>query len=638
MGFPLPPWRRAPSRWGRVLATLLCAFVVLGVAPTAARADTADPGAAAAGTTWSPPVPGRVVRPFSEPANQFAAGHRGVDFAAPAGAAVRAAGAGTVAFAGDVAGSLHVVVAHTNGLRTSYSFLLDVSVHVGQTVARGDVVGHAGGTDEDHAVGVLFFGLRVGDRYVDPMVLFRPRDLTELVRLVPAGERPARPWVSPTRERAELALGLAFKPRSIAPSTVAPPGGAAPAATLGDAGGGCGDGIPVIGDAVSTACDAVVAAGHEVIDWTATSVAAALDLGLSVLHHAGRIGAELVARLRDPLHGLLVTLRDLSEAPERALLATPLGKVASDLVKIGLRIWDWTQRECSKDAPPADGTGGDGHLLMAVGGIDSHTFADGRSFGLDTKALGYSASDVTWFSYADDGGKYDKVDTHGDLVAKAALLGQQLEQMRREHPGKPVDLIAHSQGGVVVDWFLVHIYKQDPAKFPPLDTVVTLSSPHQGAPLATAGEQLRRTAVGRNLTRIFDEHNDKHPPSGSTAVQELAEDSWFMDNLFVGGLPDKIHVTSIGASDDWVVPADHISVPGGQEIVVDVGGVEHDHTEIPHDPNALRAVRAALDHKPLPCTSLLDSVRGALEPVVISAASHDLGNLATTLLKGPGPL
>jgi hypothetical protein len=294
---------------------------------------------------------------------------------------------------------------------------------------------------------------------------------------------------------------------------------------------------------------------------------------------------------------------------------------------------------CSKNAPPADGTGGDGHLLLAVGGIDSHTFADGSSFNLDTKALGYVADDVNWFSYADDGGKYREDDTHGDLRDKAALLGRQLEQMAREHPGKPVDLIAHSQGGVVVDWFLVHIYNENPGKYPPLDTVVTLSTPHQGAPLATAGEQLRTSAVGRNLTRLADEVPGlpKHPPSDSTAVQQLAEDSWFMRHLFDGGLPDKIHLTSIGGTDDVVVPANHIGAPGADQIVVDVEGGS-DHHNIPDDPRALQAVRAALEHKPLPCTSLLEGVRSALEPVVFSRVSHDLGQYGTTLLKGPNPL
>ena len=37
-----------------------------------------------------------------------------------------------------------------------------------------------------------------------------------------------------------------------------------------------------------------------------------------------------------------------------------------------------------------------------------------------------------------------------------------------------------------------------------VDTVVTLSTPHQGAPLATAGSKLRASGIGRALTDAVD--------------------------------------------------------------------------------------------------------------------------------------
>ena len=153
---------------------------------------------------WIPPVDGRVVAPFREPVSRYGAGHRGVDFAAAPGAAVRAANDGRVSFAGDVAGSLHIVVAHDGGIRTSYSFLSRVDVGVGQQVRKGQIVGAAGGTGEGHGPGVLHFGVRIGERYVDPMLLLRPPDLTEIVRLVPAGERAAAGHKTPEEEVSEL--------------------------------------------------------------------------------------------------------------------------------------------------------------------------------------------------------------------------------------------------------------------------------------------------------------------------------------------------------------------------------------------------------------------------------------------------
>jgi murein DD-endopeptidase MepM/ murein hydrolase activator NlpD len=162
-------------------------------------------GAPASGLAgWQRPVAGRVVRPFQAPAFRYGPGHLGVDFAAAPGSPVRAAGAGTVVFAGVVAGTMHVVISHSaevrpgelqkRGLRTSYSFLASIRVHTGEEVARGAIVGTTGGRGEQHDGSVLHVGLRVGDTYVDPMQLFGPPDLAAVVHLAPVGpERRAIP-------------------------------------------------------------------------------------------------------------------------------------------------------------------------------------------------------------------------------------------------------------------------------------------------------------------------------------------------------------------------------------------------------------------------------------------------------------
>src|SRR5436190_4226903 len=150
MGSP----RRRPHHFAPGV-TLIVLAAALAPAPVA-RASLAAGG-------WLRPVDGAVVRPFVAPASVYGPGHRGVDLAAPPGTPVRAANDGTVVFAGAVAGSLHVTVAHDGGLRTSYSFLQSVAVREGAAVARGDVVGTAGGSGPDHDGTVVHFGLRVGD-------------------------------------------------------------------------------------------------------------------------------------------------------------------------------------------------------------------------------------------------------------------------------------------------------------------------------------------------------------------------------------------------------------------------------------------------------------------------------------------
>ena len=143
------------------------------------------PAPAAASTRWIRPVDGRVVRAFRPPRSAYGAGHLGVDFAAAPGTPVRAAGPGIVVFAGRVGDELDVVVRHAGDLRTTYAFLATVTVHAGERVAAGTVVGRTGGRGTNHDGSVLHLGLRVGDTYVDPMQLFGPPDLGAVVHLAP---------------------------------------------------------------------------------------------------------------------------------------------------------------------------------------------------------------------------------------------------------------------------------------------------------------------------------------------------------------------------------------------------------------------------------------------------------------------
>jgi murein DD-endopeptidase MepM/ murein hydrolase activator NlpD len=163
--------RRRRIAPGSRVARLLALLVLLAFVPLAS-----GPPAGAAVGPFSPPVDAPVVDPFRPPASPYGAGNRGWEYATEPGTTARAAGAGTVSFAGQVGGSLHVTVAHGGGLRTSYSFLATVGVRTGEEVERGSPLG---------ATGELFhFGVRVGDRYIDPAALFRVGGLRERARLL----------------------------------------------------------------------------------------------------------------------------------------------------------------------------------------------------------------------------------------------------------------------------------------------------------------------------------------------------------------------------------------------------------------------------------------------------------------------
>src|SRR3954451_12807165 len=64
--------------------------------------------------------PPAVVRRFEPPPRPWLPGHRGVDLGGRPAEVVHAAGSGTVAFAGTVAGRGVVSVDHAGGLRTTY--------------------------------------------------------------------------------------------------------------------------------------------------------------------------------------------------------------------------------------------------------------------------------------------------------------------------------------------------------------------------------------------------------------------------------------------------------------------------------------------------------------------------------------
>lgn len=113
---------------------------------------------------YIPPVDAPVVDPFRPPSVPWAQGNRGLEYDTAPGDLVWASAEGTVTFAGQVGGELHVAVEHADGLRTGYSFLDSVAVTRGQVVRQGDTIGLAG--DRFH------FGARVGPAYVDPAALF----------------------------------------------------------------------------------------------------------------------------------------------------------------------------------------------------------------------------------------------------------------------------------------------------------------------------------------------------------------------------------------------------------------------------------------------------------------------------------
>jgi murein DD-endopeptidase MepM/ murein hydrolase activator NlpD len=177
-----------------LLSRLIVLAVLLGLlgCPRAAMAADADP----VGVWPLQPEP-EVVRGFAPPAVVWGSGHRGVDLLGSPGQAVHAALAGTVSFAGRLAGRGVVVVDH-GATRTTYE-PVTASVDRGATVGRGAEIGSLE-TAGSHCAPqtCLHWGWKRGEEYLDPLDLVGDGAvrLLPLWRDVPV-PLVARPFVPP---------------------------------------------------------------------------------------------------------------------------------------------------------------------------------------------------------------------------------------------------------------------------------------------------------------------------------------------------------------------------------------------------------------------------------------------------------
>ena len=158
----------------KVFLLVVALLAVLVAAPNGARGDSPAPA------VWPLSPQPTVVDRFDPPDAPWGSGHRGVDLLGLPGQSVRAALAGTVTFAGTLAGRGVVVVDH-GATRTTYE-PVDPTVAVGTVLAAGDVIGTLQtGLSHCFPRTCLHWGLVRGEVYLDPLSLlgFAP------VRLLP---------------------------------------------------------------------------------------------------------------------------------------------------------------------------------------------------------------------------------------------------------------------------------------------------------------------------------------------------------------------------------------------------------------------------------------------------------------------
>ncbi|WP_040493356.1 murein hydrolase activator EnvC family protein [Ilumatobacter nonamiensis] len=156
-------------------------IIIVGVAGSLVAGSSAQ-----ARPCWRPPVDGVVADPFREPPCPYCAGNRGIEYRIGGRTSVSAVESGTVTWSGEIAGTRYVVVRHANGWRATYGRLSAAGPGTGDVVLAGTTIGSATTS--------FYFGLREGDRYIDPMpylgrLVGRPR----LVPTDGTAPRPAPP-------------------------------------------------------------------------------------------------------------------------------------------------------------------------------------------------------------------------------------------------------------------------------------------------------------------------------------------------------------------------------------------------------------------------------------------------------------
>ena len=478
----------------------LAAILFLAAAPAAATPQS---------VSYVPPVDRAVVDDFRPPSTRYGAGNRGIDYGTEPGDEVHAAADGTVVFAGRIGSSSHVVVLHADGLRTSYSFLEDVTVRRGANVQQGDVIGVARAA--------VHFGARAGDEYLDPTALF--------------GGGPSKVHLVPTD--LEQALTESQERRGLIDSIVGLGGAAMGLVT------------PVARMTAAHGWDLTRSAL-----FVARSEFDRMDAGLRALGHVGNLPFVYRARMN-----------------------VRMARVLDD------------QRDCTPAANPTPARPATGHVVVLVGGRDSATDRT-PLLDIDTSALGFRPDDVVQFSYAGGDAPYTAADTHGDLATAGERLRALLVEVARAHPGTTVDLIAHSQGGLVAR---AALYGSDTwaPEMPIVGNVITIDTPHHGAVPATAAALLGLT--------------------NSDAVRDLSSSSAFIGDLDDRSLPAGARFTSIAGSGDLIVDAQMSSVDHAINVLVHAEGL-HAHDEVVRLPATQREVSLALAGMGPTCRDVTDDL------------------------------
>jgi hypothetical protein len=288
--------------------------------------------------------------------------------------------------------------------------------------------------------------------------------------------------------------------------------------------------------------------------------------------------------------------------------------------------WWEARRTCTPEATPAPRLQ-ERHIVVRVAGLGS-TSNEGAIDDLDAGALGYADTDDVRFSYVGgttDEQAYGVHATTQDIRESGRRLRALLARIAAQNPGVPIDIVAHSQGGLVARSALTDEGEPTDPRLPKVASLVTLGTPHLGAPAATGLSMVGHTDIGADVLEgahlVLPNHID---PAG-TSVTQMAEHSEFLRRLNSRPLPEGIRATSIGAREDLAVPAGRTLLAGAHNVTVSAPSLHDDHGKLPGSGQAQREVALALAGMAPTCQSFGDAMVGAAVSGLIYATEAGLG-------------
>ncbi len=218
---------------------------------------------------------------------------------------------------------------------------------------------------------------------------------------------------------------------------------------------------------------------------------------------------------------------------------------------------------------------------------------------------------------------YSARDTTGDLEVAGQRLAQLLvDAAAGAPPDAVIDVIAHSQGGVVARLALADLAATHPDVLSRLGVVVTLATPHQGADLASSPWPPTRTRSSRFLSTRSPPLPACRSLLPTSPSRQLAPGSDLLVRL-ASTPPPGVRIVSIAARGDLIVPVPRARLDAATNVVVPVSGVAA-HDALPRSAAATREIALAIAGRSPTCESAADAVTDAVSGGLVARFEHAL--------------